>query len=88
MTKTLSLSEVKMKLSELVDKVAKRDDEVVITRNGKPIAVIISSEEHDSWKETQEIKKDPELMSQIKASVRALSKKEGFKSYTLDELFG
>ena len=40
--KTLSLSEAKMKLSGLVEMVNKTDEEVVITKNGSPAAVIIS----------------------------------------------
>jgi hypothetical protein len=36
MMKTLPLSEVKMKLSELVDRVHSTDEEVVITKNGRP----------------------------------------------------
>ena len=48
----LSLSEVKMKLSEIVDRVHSTDEEIVITKNGRPAAVMISPDEFDSWKET------------------------------------
>ena len=40
--KTLSLSEAKAKLSSLVDEVSQRDEEVVITRNGRPAAVLVA----------------------------------------------
>ena len=90
MTRTLPLSEVKIKLSEIVEGIARRDDEVIITRNGKPVAVIMSADEHESWKATQEIKNNPELMRQIRESEKAF--KEGRYSVytldTLDELFG
>ena len=36
--KILPLAEVKAKLSRLVDQVAKTDDQIVITRNGRPAA--------------------------------------------------
>jgi len=36
---TLSLSEAKMKLSALTEAVKATDEEVVITKNGKPVAV-------------------------------------------------
>src|SRR5437588_58396 len=39
MAKTLSLSEAKAKLSALVEDIEQRDEEVVITRNGRPAAV-------------------------------------------------
>ena len=50
--KTLSLSEVKMKLSELVEKVHSTDEEIIITKNGRPAAVLVSHDEYESWKET------------------------------------
>ena len=87
MTRTLPLSEVKIKFSELVEAVVTRDDEIVITRNGKPVAVLINAEEHESWKETQEILKDPEMLRQIQRSL-AVIQKGNAKKYTIDELFG
>ena len=89
-TKTLSLSEVKIKLSAIIAGVVRRSDEVIITRNGKPAAVLISADEYDSWRETQEIKRNPDLMKQIRESEEAYRKGD-FKEYTgkeLDELFG
>ncbi|MFC1818741.1 type II toxin-antitoxin system Phd/YefM family antitoxin [Thermodesulfobacteriota bacterium] len=46
--KTLSLSEAKMKLSALVESVKNTDEEVIITKNGTPAAVLISSDEYES----------------------------------------
>jgi len=82
--KTLSLSEAKMKLSELVDKVQRMDEEVVITRNGRPAAVLISPDEFESMRETLEIKADRELMKEIQAGLKALKGKG--RLYTLEEL--
>ena len=82
---TLSLSEVKMKLSELIEKVHSTDEEVVITKNGSPAAVLISPDEFESWKETIAIKSDSDLMTEIRKGIRTL-KKDG-KLYTLQELF-
>jgi prevent-host-death family protein len=82
--KTLSLSEAKMKLSELVDKVQHTDEEVVITRNGRPAAVLISPDEFESMRETLQIKADRDLMKEIRAGLKALQGKS--KLYTLEEL--
>jgi antitoxin YefM len=82
--KTLSLSEVKMKLSELVDRVHSTDEEVVITKNGRPAAVLVSPEEFESWKETIEILASGDLMDEIRRGLGALRK--GSKIYTLEEL--
>ncbi len=83
MTQTLPLSEVKARLSQLVAKIISRDAQVVITRNGKPAAVLISAEEYEGWKETQEIKQNPQLMREIKKGLAALQK--GKKRYSLAE---
>ena len=83
--KTLPLSEVKMKLSSLVDKVKKMDEEIVITKNGRPAAVLISPDEFESWKETMTIRSDIDMMKEIKSGLRAL-KKNKTKLYTLEEL--
>lgn len=84
--KTLSLSEAKMKLSRLVKTVGSTDEEVMITRNGRPAAVLISPDEFEGWKETVAIRSDPELMAEIKKGLVALKSKKAHL-YTLDELF-
>ncbi len=83
--KILSLSEAKMKLSELVEAVYSTDEEIVITKNGRPAAVLVSPEEFESWKETIEIASSPDLMEEIRQGLVALKKKR--KLYTLEELF-
>lgn len=82
---TLSLSEAKMKLSELVKKVQSTDAEVVITKNGRPAAVLVSPDEFESWRETIRIKTNADLMSEIKKGIATLKEKP--KMYTLEELF-
>ncbi len=83
--RTLSLSEAKMKLSELIENVYSTDEEVVITKNGRPSAVLVSPDEFESWKETFEIKGDADLMSEIKRGLSDLKGKS--RLYTLEELF-
>ena len=84
--KTLSLSEAKATLSGLVEAVECRDEEVVITRNGRPAAVLVSPDEYESWKETLAIRSDRDLMREIKTGLAAL-KARNARLYTLDELF-
>ena len=84
--KTLPLSEVKAKLSRLIDDVASRDEEIVITRNGIPAAVVVSADEYGSWQETLAVRADAELMRDILEGLRALREKRG-RLYTLEELF-
>ena len=82
---TLSLSEVKMKLSELVEKVHSTDEAIVITKNGRPSAVLVSHDEFESWKETLEIISDQDMMDEIKQGLATLKRKT--RLYTLEELF-
>ena len=84
--KVLPLSAVKARLSELVDVVDRRDEPLTITRNGKPIAIIVSKEEYDGWHETVEILRDPRFLREIRDGIRRLSRTT--KRQTLGELFG
>ena len=89
--KTLSLSEAKMKLSALVEEVHGTDQEVVITRNGVPVAVLVSPDEFESWRETAAIRLDEESLSEakvraarsIKSRCRAVTS-EDFERHAID----
>ncbi len=49
---TLPLSKVRDKLSELVDAASVTQEQVVITKNGTPAAVLIGADEWESIQET------------------------------------
>jgi len=85
MSKTLTLSEAKARLSELVATVEQTEEELVITRNGRPAAVLISAEEFESWKETHDIQRNPALMQEIKQGLGQLEKGQ---SFSFEEVFG
>ena len=74
MAKTFTLSEAKARLSELVAAVERTEEELVITRNGRPAAVLISADEFESWQETREIQRNPALMQEIKQGLAQLEK--------------
>lgn len=84
--KILSVSEAKMKLSALIESVKTTDEEVVITKNGRPAAVLVSPDEYESWRETMIIRSDADLMVEIQKGLSAI---KGNKAsiYTLAELF-
>ena len=83
--KVLPLSEVKAKLSELVDVVERRDESITITRNGKPVAILVSMDEYDGWHETIQILRDPEFLREIRDGMRNLARTK--KRYTVEALF-
>ena len=66
MTKILSITKAREELTTLVKNANKKLAEYVITVNGSPAAVLMSAAEFDSWKETNEILADPQLMAAIK----------------------
>jgi prevent-host-death family protein len=83
--KTLPLSEAKAKLSGLIDSVEATGNEVMITRNGRPAAILVSPDEYESWKETIAIRSDPRMMREIKAGLRALKKGKAKTYASLEE---
>lgn len=85
--KTVPLAEAKAKLSSLLDAVEGHDEEVVITRNGRAAAVLVSTSDFESWKETATIRADAELVAEIRRGLAALKRGKA-KLYTLEELFG
>ncbi len=82
---TMSVSEAKMKLSALVDSVKQTDEEVIITKNGRPVAVMVSPDEFESWRETIKIRFDSNFMEEIESGLESL-KKGRAALYGLEEL--
>lgn len=81
---TLPLSHVKAHLSEIADRVEGQHDRVVVTRKGRPAAVLVSPEDLESLEETLAVLSDPELMRQIRDSEEELE--QGEEGITLEEL--
>jgi len=83
MTHTLPISKAREDLTSLVDNVNKKLEEYVITVNGSPAAVLISAAEYESWKETNEIMADSELLQAIKDGEKDIA---AGKFITFDQL--
>lgn len=62
----MALADVKNRFSEVVDTVEREQSRVVVTRHGKPAAVVISVDDLESLEETLEILSDPVLMAEIR----------------------
>ena len=69
---SMPLREVKNHLSEVVDQVEREHDRVVITKHGKPAAVVVSVDDLASLEETLEVVGRPKLMRQIRESLLEL----------------
>lgn len=68
----LPLAEIKKRLSEIIDGVEDRHDRVVLTRHGRPAAVIISPDELEALEETLDLLSDPTAMREIREAEAAL----------------
>ncbi len=68
--KTLPLTEARKELSKIVDEVSTIHEHVVITKKGRPEAVLMSAQEFESWQETLEIMADKKAMAAIRQGLR------------------
>ena len=86
MSKTLPISEVKARLPELVTGVAEREEEIVVTRNGRPAAMLVNYEEYRRQRDTLDILSDPDMINQIRQSRRFYEKHA--KGLSFEDVFG
>ena len=68
MAKIVPFTEARARLSELLDELEARHEHVVITRNGRPAAVLVPAEEQEILEETLEILQDEELLAALRES--------------------
>ena len=68
MAKVVPFTEARTHLTELLDEVESVHEHVVITRNGRPAAIVMSQAEYDSLIETLEILGDRKLMADLAES--------------------
>ena len=67
MSEHLSLADVKNRLSEVIDTLEREHGRVVVTKHGRPAAVMINVDDLESLEETLEILSNPALMAAIRA---------------------
>ncbi len=65
MTEMLSLAHIKAHLSEVVDRVEHHHDRVVLTRNGRPAAILLSPDDLDALEDTLDLLSDPQALKEI-----------------------
>lgn len=70
MTNLVSISDVRANLPDLVSKVNKNMDRVVITVNGQPKATLVSAEELEALEETADILAIPGAKESIKRGLK------------------
>jgi prevent-host-death family protein len=82
---TISVTDARNRLPELVDEVSSHLTEYVITKRGRSQAVLLSADEHEALLETLEILSDTAVMDRIRTSLDELARGE---TASFDEVFG
>ena len=85
MPRTLPISAVKTHLPELVTGVEEREEEIVVTRKGRPAAVLVNVAEYERLKATVDVLGDADLMRQVRRSQRYFA--AGGKGLSIEETF-
>ena len=80
------VTKLKPKLLNVISRVQDAGEEYVVTKNGKPAAVIIGFDEWESWMETIEILSDKNSADRIRRGIEYF--KKGGKGLTIEEVFG
>lgn len=83
MARTVPFTEARNGLKQLFDDVERRHEHVVITRNGRPSVVVLSSAEYETLQETLEILGDERTMEALRQSDEDV---EAGRLYSVDEV--
>ncbi len=68
MAKIVPFTEARANLTELLDALEDKHEHVLITRNGRPSAVMLSADEYESLEETLDILQDKDLLESLRKS--------------------
>jgi prevent-host-death family protein len=83
MAETVPVRELRNELAAVIDRVADLREHIVITRRGRPAAVLIPVDEYDALEETAEILSDTDTLAAIEQGMREVERGE---TVTLAEL--
>lgn len=80
----MSLADVKNRLSEVVERLEREHGRVVITKHGRPAAVVLSLADLEGLEETLEVLSDPGLMRRVRKGDAEIERGES-ETLTRDE---
>jgi len=76
MAKTIPVRDFRSNLAQVLSDVADRRDHVVVTRNGRPAAVLVPIDEYEALEETAEILSDRATLDALQAGLAELERGE------------
>ena len=68
MARVVPFTEARARLTELLDEVEIRHEHLVITRKGRPAAVVVSPDEWDAIEETLSVLQDDDTLAALRES--------------------
>ncbi len=74
--KTVPVREFRRNLSRLLSDVADRRDHVLVSRHGRPAAVLVPVDEYEALEETAEILSDPDALAALEVGLAELERGE------------
>jgi prevent-host-death family protein len=77
MSRTLPLAEIKAHLSEIVDEIEEEHERVILTRKGRPAAVLLSPNDLEALEDTVELLADPVAREDIERARREIAAGKG-----------
>ncbi|MDP3791024.1 MAG: type II toxin-antitoxin system Phd/YefM family antitoxin [Candidatus Omnitrophota bacterium] len=84
MVRTITTREFRTHLADVLNDVVKRFDRYVISKRGKPEAILMCVDDYEGWLETIEIMSSKKVLKDIEAAKRELRQGKG---YSFDEVF-
>ncbi len=82
-SRTVPVRELRNELSQVIDQVADLREHIIVTRRGRPAAVLVPVDEYEALEETAEILSDPETLAAIDEARQEVERGE---TVSLDEL--
>jgi antitoxin YefM len=86
MTMTIPLADAKARLSAVLDDVRDTHNRVVITRNGRPEAVLISVSDLETLEDTLDLLSTPGALDEIRAAEAEIARGEAIDADELRRL--
>ena len=83
---TISLADAKARLSAVLDEVRDTHERVVITRNGRPEAVILAVSDLEALEETLDLLSTPGALEEIRAAEAEIARGEAIDAEELRRL--
>ena len=74
MTKSVTLKELRPRLPKIISEIDSKMDRFIITKRGKPIALVMSIDDYESLLETLDVLSDKKLMGKIKEAEADIKK--------------